>query len=139
MIVGIAINSIKARTTGKVAETNVNVNSMPSIKSVEKKKIATLGINDVLVMGYEFKTSFEPEIGEILIEGDVLYQTDKADEIAKDWKKEKKLDENIAIDVLNGILRKCLVQSINLTSELRLPPPVMFPVVRKNENKNDGE
>ena len=137
-IIGINIKSVKAEIDEKkTIEENVNVNSSPVIENIEKKEINVSGIKDVAAMSFRFETTYEPRIGEIKIEGEVLYQTDKIKEIISAWKKDKKLDDKIAVDVLNAIFRRCLVETIHISDILRLPPPIRLPIVQAKPKEDE--
>ena len=130
-IIGISLKNIRADIDEKtVPSGEINVNSSPTIENVTKKDLELFSMKDVLAIEFRFKTVYEPRIGEILMEGEVLYQTDKTKDIVTKWKKERKIEENIATEILNAIFRKCLTQAIALAHELRLPPPIIFPIVR---------
>ena len=128
MIIGIGLKSIKAHSEGKVIQ-KVDVQSTPTIKSIEKRDI--LNLNDVLSIGFSFSISYKPDIGSIDFEGEVLCQTELAEKALELWKAEARLDDGIAQEVLNAIFRKCLTHAVSLADELKLPPPVSFPVVKK--------
>ena len=49
----------------------------------------------------------------------------------KEWKKNKKLPVNVDIEIKNFLIRKCLTLSVPLSESLQLPPPVIFPIIRK--------
>ena len=130
-ILGISLKNIKADIDTEITPTgDINVSSTPTIENVSKKDIDLFAMKDVLSVEFKFKTSYEPKLGEIVMDGEVLYQTDKAKDIVTRWKKEKKMEENLATEILNAIFRKCLTQAIALAHELRLPPPIIFPIVR---------
>ena len=133
-IVGLNLKNVSANVEEKkVVEGNINVNSAPTIEGVEKKTVGLPGLKDVVSINFKFETIYEPKIGEIVIKGEVLYYTEKEKEMVDKWKKEKKLDENVAAEVLNAIFRRCLTKAIDLSNELRLPPPIRFPIVKPKE------
>lgn len=131
-VIGLNLRKIEASVDDKKPVTgNINVNSSPRIESVEKADISLL--KDVLEIEFSFTSNYEPDIAQMYMEGVVLYQTDKVNETLKLWKKEKKLEDSVALDVLNAIFRKCLSRAVDLSEELRLPPPVQFPIVKPKE------
>ena len=132
-IIGITFTSISGKTVNNPVEGDVNVNSTPSIKNVSKKNIPALSMNDVVAIEFTFDINYQPKIGEITFEGEVLYKTDKAENIIKAWKKEKKIDSDVTVEILNGVLKKCMSKAIDIANELRLPLPMQFPTVRKAE------
>ncbi|MEM7819539.1 MAG: hypothetical protein QXD48_01780 [Candidatus Aenigmatarchaeota archaeon] len=133
-IVGFNLNSINAKNEEKIVKGEINISSTPIIKNVEKKDLDL--IKDVISIQFGFKTIYEPKIGEINFEGEILYQTEDIKKILKVWKDEKKLDDKIAVDVLNTIFRRCLTKAAEISDELRLPPPIRFPVVQPKSEGN---
>ena len=138
-VIGLQLKSVKASIDEKkIIEGNINVNSSPRIESVEKKDINVPGIKDVLSINFIFEVNYDPKVGEIEMEGEVLYQTDKSKDILAKWKKDRKLEDDMAVEVLNAIFRRCLVEALSLSNELRLPPPIRLPIVQKaTEEKSE--
>lgn len=135
-VIGFNITAINAHVDEKAERKgNVNVNSTPSVKAIEKKDVEITGMKDVVAVNFRFETKYEPKIGEIVIEGEVLYSSGDSKEMIAKWKKEKKMEDSIAIDVLNTIFRRCLAKAIEISAELRLPPPISFPVVKLKDQE----
>lgn len=67
-------------------------------------------------------------IASIKLEGYVLWEG--AGGIAQKWNKEKKLPDDVANEVLNLIMRNCLMQGVVLARDMRLPPPIQLPTVK---------
>lgn len=135
-VVGYNFNSIQASADlSKPLNQEIQVNSTPSITNILKKPVSVKGVKEVLVIEFEFKTMYEPKIGSIELKGEILYQHDDIDNILKSWKDKKNLDENVLLDVMNTIMRRSLTKIVYLSDELRLPPPVRFPIVQKGKDK----
>ncbi|MBI4019550.1 MAG: hypothetical protein HY364_04830 [Candidatus Aenigmarchaeota archaeon] len=132
-ILAVNFDRIEAKSNGKTAA-NVNVSSSPRVKSV-KVHNGLLGIKNVVSIAYAFETNYDPDVGKLVIEGEVLYSSDKPKEMQEKWDKEKRLDDDIAVEVLNAIFRRCLAKAVEICSDVRLPPPMQFPNVVKNEAK----
>jgi hypothetical protein len=135
-VIGLNMNTIEAGVKNRVIKGRLDVNSTPTIISVEKKTVLDM---DVLNIGFRFETKYQPDIANILIEGDLLYKTDDAKKILKRWKEYKKLEEDVAVEILNVIFRRCLTMAVMLSEDVGLPPPLNFPVVKPAEGqKEDG-
>jgi hypothetical protein len=67
-------------------------------------------------------------IASIKLEGYVLWEGTTG--IAQKWNKEKKLPDDVANEVLNLIMRNCLMQGVVLARDMRLPPPIQLPTVK---------
>jgi len=113
--------------SGKVSVTN-NV----ALKKVEEASVPVGNAKQkALKFSYEYITKYEPGMGNINIEGDVLFLTaaDEVDKVLKSWKKDKKVGKEILTPVLNTILNKCSVKGILLSQDLNLPTPMQMPHV----------
>lgn len=133
-ILGFNLNSISAKVNEeKLGEDKININSSPKIENVEKADLALGSLKEVLSVDFSFNVSYEPSVGEINMKGAILYQTDDIKGIVAKWKKDKSLDGKIGIELMNVIFRKCLTKALDLSLDLRLPPPLQFPVVKPKE------
>ena len=141
-IVGLNLRNVSASIEErKSIEGNINVNSSPVIVNVEKKSTGLQGLKDVISIEFRFEIKYSMEtkdkkkekMGEMIIVGDVFYYTEKEKELIEKWKKEKKLEDSVAVEVLNAIFRRCLTVAIGLSNELKLPPPIKFPTVKSKE------
>ena len=94
----------------------------------------------VLRFVFEFASKYEPNVGSVLIEGDLLYMEDskKAKEIINSWKKDKKIDKELMTGLLNTILTRCNVQALIMSQQVNLPPPIPLPKVQisASQDKN---
>ncbi len=139
-IVALDIKSIEASKEGKTISGKVNINSTPTITGL--KKIALSEKQEAVVIDFKFETFYRMEGGKkediaakLSVSGDLLYATNKANEIAAKWKKEKKMDDEMMVEVLNVIFGKGLRENLSLADALRLPPPIKFPDVRLADQK----
>jgi len=132
-ILGFNINAISGKRNEKPVSGEININSVPKIINIEKKDIGVL--KDIISITFDFSSVYEPEVGEIKFEGEVLYQADDVKKVMKTWKDDKKMDDDIAVEVFNSIFRRCLTRAAVISEELRLPPPIRFPVVLPKEQE----
>ena len=132
-IVGFNVNTIRAEIKKEHVDRGINISSTPTITNIEPKNIPGLSMSGVLSFSFDFTTKYEPDVGEIFLSGNVLYQQSetKAKKILDAWEKDKKVDDDAAVDVLNAIMRRCIAKGIELAVDLRLPPPITFPRVTK--------
>lgn len=135
MIVGFGIKSISA-IRKNIPKGRIDINSNPRFISISKAKGGFLRKNKPLNIEFEFRIKYEPDIGEIKIKGNVFYHGKNLKKILKIWKKEKKIPKEVDIEVKNFLFRKCLTIGVNLTENMQLPPPLIFPrvVPRKKED-----
>ncbi len=125
-VVGISITSVKAVRDREISGA-LKVNNNAEVKGVEERELGALGKGAAI--GFEFSSKYSGNgKAEISITGEVYFIGD-VPKLLKTWKKEGKLPKDVNVDVINAILRKCLVKAISLSEELQLPPPVPLPLM----------
>ncbi len=133
-IVGFNFNKISVERK-KPATGRININNNVKIVSVDGQNLSLGKVKqEGIKFGFEFICSYEPGVGEIKLEGDVLNleEASKAKEIIDGWKKTKKLEKNLMAVLLNHILNKCNVKALVLSDDINLPPPLQLPKVQVN-------
>ncbi|MFH1420580.1 MAG: hypothetical protein ABIG30_01275 [Candidatus Aenigmatarchaeota archaeon] len=143
-VIGFNLTEIAAKVNDERIDGEVSINSGPNIESIKKADISIAGLKGVLSIEFVFNVNYKPKVGEIKLRGVVLYQSDKADDILKDWEAKKAMDADVALDVMNVIYRNSLTKAIMISTDLKLPPPIRFPIVTageppKNVEKKDDE
>lgn len=114
---------------------NTKIETRPSIKEVKRTEISGLGPNvEALEIEFGLESAFEPDVGNINIEGSILYATEDAKKLESSWKKDKNLPDVMKVELLNHILKKASVQALMLSDTLQLPPIVRLPSVKLAEN-----
>lgn len=115
----------------KVIKGSISIRNNVSVKNLEKSELSLGPKKQALKFSFLFTTEYKPDLGEILLEGEVidLETEEKADEMLKIWKKDKKLPQTMMAPVLNHVLNKCNIQALILSRELNLPAPIPLPKV----------
>ena len=87
----------------------------------------------------DYKSEDDKIIASITINGDALFFSDKQEDIEKEWMKDKKLPDEVNIEVINAVIKKCLIKSLSVSEDLQLPPPIALPVATgmKKEKKEE--
>lgn len=135
-VIGLKLDSIDAKRNKDTFGGELKINSTPKIVSVKEIDVNAIG-KKALALGFEFGADYMPDIAHIKINGEVIYVSKKSAEILKKWKKDKKVPEEVGIEVLNHLFRHCLLKVATIAEDLQLPPPLNFPVVRpKTEQAN---
>ena len=125
----------KAGVKGKInINNNVTIKDIGEIDfSIGKQK------QNALKFVFQFVSSYEPGLGKIQFEGEILYLGDdkKNKEILANWKEDKKVPKDIMANMLNTILVKCNVQALIISQDLNLPPPIPLPKVEAKPASKD--
>lgn len=135
-IIGYRIDTIHVERKESKRVQKLNINSLVSLKNVVEDKIGQPTKTNILKISFEFITSYEPDIGEVRIEGEIYYTGKNMRNEAKKWKKDKKFSSEVDAEIRNFLLRKGLVIATMLTDMVQLPPPVPLPVVRPKTKKS---
>jgi len=132
-VIGISIKNINAKRYAKI-ERRVRVNNNTKLKEIKEQNLTALKKKG-LSIGFEFKTTYvssmNKPLAEIIINGNVLFLDSRYRKILSNWKKNKKLPEDVNLQLINAVLRKCLMRALDLSEELQLPPPIALPFARK--------
>jgi hypothetical protein len=137
-VIGVDFNKIQVERTGNL-KGEIKINNNVSVKTVDKidipvKKQGQEGLS----FGFEFTSTYEPNVGKVTINGNIIAVEEKkaAEQAVKDWKKDKKTDSDIMATVMNSILEKCHIESLILSREVKLPPPIPLPKVKPKEKQD---
>jgi len=129
-IVGFNINKILAEKTAQIKD-KLNITSNLNIKNVEQEKVTIQKSEDILRFDFEFTTKYEPKVGNIIIEGNILYldEPKNVKEVLKKWKKSKEISPKLMQQIFNTILIRCNIKALELSQEIALPPHLRLPKI----------
>jgi hypothetical protein len=132
-IIGLNFDKIGAKKDNKITG-KIQIKNNVDIKNVEQEKLSVSSSDDILKISFEFKSSYEPEVGAIQLNGHILYMDDpkKIDGIMEEWKKNKSLGKEISPLIINSILAKCNIKALILSQDINLPPHVRLPALKAN-------
>ncbi len=130
MIIGYGLNIVnverKSVTAGKI-EVKYNL----AMENIEEEKMDSLAPGQIaLRMEFKYAIEYSPKLGNISLQGSVLYLTKESQGKAmlSRWKKEKKLgDEKVAASIFNHVLTRCNIKALSLAQEVGLPPHIPLP------------
>ncbi len=125
--------SVERKSSGKGS---INIKNNISVVGANEEDLS-LGSSKEKGIRYDFEfvCQYEPDLGSIKLEGEVLAveNADKVKEIIGSWKKNKKLPQEIMAVVVNMALKKCNVKALILADDINLPPPIPLPKVNTNQ------
>jgi len=136
-IIGFNFKDIKvSRKEGVKGKINIKNNVV--ITDIKEQDLS-LGdkSQSALKFMFEFSSKYEPNFGEIVLGGDLLFMesSSKTKEILDGWKKSKKVPKDIMAGILNTVLSKCNIEALILSQKVNLPPPIPLPSVKQAEEK----
>lgn len=137
-VIGINLRSIESSREEEI-KGNLKVNNSPKIKDVELKSVGSLD-RDALSLDFDYTCSYATEedeetVAEIKIKGEVIFLVEDPEEVIEGWEEDKKLPDEVVIPTINSLMRKSLTKAINISEDLQLPPPIRFPMAKKQAKK----
>lgn len=132
-ILNVSFNSISAKKE-QAPKGKLGIKSNVSITSVEDANIGVDKSNTTLRVGFSFNTEYSPDYASIQITGQmiVLEEKENAKKMLDTWNKEKKVNKDFSIPLMNTIMSKCVMESIIIAKELNLPSPLPMPKVEQS-------
>lgn len=128
-VIGFSFRSMEAKRKKETSSAEIKINSTPTVTDIREINVPTLGNKKALTFDFEFITQYDPDIAEIKIGGNVIYLSEKNSAILRQWKSKKKIPEDVSIEVLSHLFRRCLIRAANIADDLQLPPPLPMPRV----------
>ncbi len=137
-IIGMNITKISAERKNIIAKGGLEIKTQPQITDVKETKLQGLAKEDLSVLSVDFSLTsvFAPDVGNISIEGNLIYKADNSDAIIKEWKKERAMPPSDGAIILNHIITKCSVMGLYLADALNLPPIIALPKVEARKEKD---
>ncbi|MEK6968902.1 MAG: hypothetical protein AABW48_00570 [Nanoarchaeota archaeon] len=131
-IVKINIHKLHAERSLKAKVGQVNINNNVSLSNVEQLDFSVEGKKG-LKFTFEFSCNYEPDLGKIEVEGQVLYVGDEAeiDDVKNSWDKNKRIPYEVMEKIVNAALHKGNIQAIKVSEEVNLPSPLPLPKVKQ--------
>ncbi|MDD3175557.1 MAG: hypothetical protein PHU51_03700 [Candidatus Nanoarchaeia archaeon] len=110
----------------------LKINTKMGLKDVKSTSVTAGSKQKAFVISFNYGVEYEPKVGSMDLEGELVYLADEklSKEIEDSWKDKKALPKEIMLTVLNRILHNCNVESLILSKEIALPPPIQLPKVK---------
>jgi hypothetical protein len=138
-IIGYYYDKILMEKNKKV-ESDLQVKNKVQITDIEESDLPFKEKGrSTLKFKFNFELLFEPKIGKIVFNGHILYMEDEKiiKDILKSYKKDKKLPQEITLQILNTILYKAHLKALDLGNELNLPAHLPIPKISPKANIKD--
>lgn len=130
-IVKINLHKVNAERNVEAKGGQIKINNNVSIKNVEEMAFSIEGRKG-LKFTFAFNCNYEPDLGKIEVEGQVIYvdEEKKVDEIKEGWKKNKRVPLDVMEQMVNAALHKGNIQAIKVAEDVSLPSPLPMPKVK---------
>ncbi|RLF48073.1 MAG: hypothetical protein DRN29_00820 [Thermoplasmata archaeon] len=102
---------------------NIRIDHNSSVTSFSYK-----GDNEAHVE-FEYVASYGA-VGVIKFEGEFIFESDKAKEVAERWQSKKNMPNEVASQIHTAIMHYCVPEAVIIARELKLPPPIPLPQIK---------
>lgn len=133
-IVGFNFTKINGEKKGKFT-VDKKIKSDLKISNIDKEQLDIGSSDEIAKFDFEFIVDYE-STGSMVLGGNVLYMDDpkKIKTMIEDWKKKKKMPEDVMNQILNTVLFRCNIKALNVSQDLGLPPHFRLPRVVPKTN-----
>lgn len=124
------LNFRLTKVTGEKKERiskNTTVKANSAIESVKKEK--SDGVGEYLEVNFRYEVKYSPDIGEIVLQGNLWYASPKLNELIEEGKEKIQLKNEAVQEISTAIIRESLLESLDIAKKLRLPLPINLPRV----------
>lgn len=131
-VIGFNFTKIKAEKRSK-PKGKINIKNNVSIKEVKGEEVPmSTDDREGVRVSFEFVSQFDPDIGNIQLNADVLLleNADKKKALMDTWKEKKNIPTEFVEPLFNLVLRRCNVKALVLAEDLRLPSPIQMGKVK---------
>ncbi len=130
-VVGLNFTKIAGEKT-KPIKGQVEIKNNIMIKDISESKMNVDDKRTALKFEFEYLSLYEPKIGSIKLNGEVVYLAEKkaAQDVMKHWKDEKKAKAPFMKDLMGHVFGKCNIEAILVSKELNLPAPIPLPKIK---------
>ncbi len=133
-IKNIQLKSIEARRyinrNERPKQVRIDHNSTVTQFTVEKENQATID--------FQYTASYGP-VGMIKLEGSLLYDSDDAKKVSKEWNETRKMPNQVAGHIHTAVMHACVPEAVSIAKDLGLPPPIPLPQVRLGTHPVKGQ
>ena len=116
-VVGFTIKQVDAKKEREFENSQISINSTPTIKTIKEIDVQTLD-RKVLLIDFDFITSYKPDAGYIKLSGEIIYAAEDNQKILDEWEKKLNLPAADSVAILNFLFRRCVLMALNLSDQL---------------------
>ena len=90
------------------------------------------------IIDFQYTASYGP-VGMIKLEGSLLYDSDDAKKVSKEWNDTRKMPNPVAGHIHTAVMHACVPEAVTIAKDLGLPPPIPLPQVRLSGDTKKGQ
>lgn len=140
-LMGFNFTKINAERTSNKNSGEVKINTNVDITDIKEAKSDFLkSREELLAITFNYKINYNPDIALIEVAGNLVISVDskQTKTILRQWKDKKLLDE-FRFAIINLILRKSTLKTLELEEELNIPTHIPMPALRPSNQEEPSK
>ncbi|KYK23892.1 hypothetical protein AYK21_01910 [Thermoplasmatales archaeon SG8-52-2] len=133
-IKNIQLKTIEARRyiarNERPKQVRIDHNSTVTQFTIEKENQA--------IIDFQYTASYGP-VGMIKLEGSLIYDSDDAKKVSKEWNETRKMPNQVAGHIHTAVMHACVPEAVSIAKDLGLPPPIPLPQVRLSGDQKKAQ
>jgi hypothetical protein len=133
-IKNIQLKTIEARRyiarNERPKQVRIDHNSTVTQFTIEKENQA--------IIEFQYTASYGP-VGMIKLEGSLMYDSDDAKKVSKEWNETRKMPNQVAGHIHTAVMHACVPEAVSIAKDLGLPPPIPLPQVKLSGDQKKAQ
>ncbi len=131
-VLNFKINKLSGERRDKNVK-SIEIKANSTILSVKKDKDKRIG--EYLHVNFKYTVAYEPEVGEVHMEGSLWYTHPKLNSVYSEIKDKVELKNEAVKEISNAVIQESIVEALGMSRKLQLPAPFQLPTVTVKPEK----
>ncbi len=134
-IININYSKLNVEKTGNTNQ-KLSINTVPKIEDVKEGNLNAFGNkSEILNIRFSFKSTFNPDVAKLDIEGNIIYTGKDNKKSLENWEKNKSMPEDEHMEIINHLFKTAGIKALQLSEMAGIPPVLALPKVTKAKKK----
>ena len=134
-IININYSKLNVEKTGNTNQ-KLSINTVPKIEDVKEGNLNAFGNkSEILNIRFSFKSTFDPDVAKLDIEGNIIYTGKDNKKSLENWEKNKSMPEDEHMEIINHLFKTAGIKALQLSEMAGIPPVLALPKVTKAKKK----
>lgn len=131
-ILNVKFNKITAERKDRDVK-SIEVKANSTILSLKRTKDKRIG--DYLHVNFKYDVLYQPDIGEVHLEGTLWYTNPKLDSVVEETKDKVELKNDAIREISTAVVQESIVEALDMSRKLQMPAPLQLPSVNVKAEK----
>ena len=131
-ILNVKFNKITAERKDRDVK-SIEVKANSTILSLKRTKDKRIG--DYLHVNFKYDVLYQPDIGEVHLEGTLWYTNPKLDSVVEETKDKVELKHDAIREISTAVVQESIVEALDMSRKLQMPAPLQLPSVNVKAEK----